>query len=85
MGRPKKDFAALPQPRPKRTATVSNLLEPADRSIQLTICCLPQLRIKTTDDTPTIAPVSSKGRFTQDTSHTVYFRALLQERLPQDQ
>ena len=85
MARPKKGAAALSQTRPKRAAAVSNLFEPADRYIELSICYLPQVRIKTANDAPTIAPVSSEGQFAQNTSHTVHFRTLLQGHLPQDQ
>ena len=71
--------------RPKRAAPVCILFELAGRYIELTICYLPQLRTKTTNSAPTIAPVSSKGQLAQDTSHTNPFRTLLQERLAQDQ
>lgn len=86
MARPKQSATTLSRARPRRAAAaVSNLFEWADRYIELTIRCLPQLRTKTTGDIATIAPVSSKGQFTQDTSHTVHFRTLLPECLPQDQ
>lgn len=61
MARPKK-AAAQARPKSKRAAAVSNLFEQTDRFI-LPIYYLPQLRVKTTNDAPPIAPVSTKGRY----------------------
>lgn len=72
MARPKKGVAVLSQPRPRRAAAVSSLFGLAERYIELIIFCLSQQRIKPTGDTTTIAPVSSKGQFTQDTSHAFF-------------